>query len=81
MVWVQDFGHEMHINLSGSKSYSGWTHGSIPFLSSWCTFGGYKQSGIGRENHKMMLVIPSDKKYANFHTIKEIRFLVEDYSD
>jgi aldehyde dehydrogenase len=41
----------------------------------------YKQSGIGRENHKMMLVIPSDKKYANFHMIKEIRFLVEDYSD
>jgi aldehyde dehydrogenase len=39
---------------------------------------GYKQSGIGRENHKMMLwSLPSDKNMLT--TIKEIRVLV-DYS-
>jgi aldehyde dehydrogenase len=50
-VWTRD-AHEIYqIQELSIRSCLG---KSISLLSR-CTFGGYKQSGIGRENHKMML--------------------------
>jgi aldehyde dehydrogenase len=50
-VWTRD-AHEIYQIQRSIRSCLG---KSISLLSTGAPFGGYKQSGIGRENHKMML--------------------------
>jgi hypothetical protein len=50
---------------------------SISLLSRRCTFWRYKQSGIGRENHKMMLGHYRQTKNMLISYDKETRFLLE----
>ena len=58
MDWEQVYGHGMHTSyivfrelLKAGRVWVNQYH-SYP---AGAPFGGYKQSGIGRENHKMML--------------------------
>jgi aldehyde dehydrogenase len=51
-VWTRD-AHEIYQIPRAIQSGRVWVNQYHSYRR--CTFGGYKQSGIGRENHKMML--------------------------
>ncbi len=52
-VWTRDV-HQMHAMQRGIQSGRVWSN-CYHLYPAGASFGGYKKSGIGRENHKMML--------------------------
>ncbi len=52
-IWTRDV-HQMHAMQRGIESGRVWSN-CYHLYPAGASFGGYKKSGIGRENHKMML--------------------------